>query len=261
MNLFVFDIETVPDVAGARRLHGLSQALDDAAVANALFARRRQQSGSDFLPLYLHRVVAISAALRSGDRFKVWSLGDEDSTEAELIARFFDGIDRFSPDLVSWNGAGFDLPVLHHRALLHGIAAPRYWESGDEDQSFRWNNYLSRFHQRHTDLMDVLAGYQPRAGAPLDQLAALCGFPGKLGMSGARVWDSYLAGGIADIRAYCETDVVNTYLLWLRYQLMRGRLDRAGYDAEIGRVRDTLEHTEGAHWKAFLQAWDDAAAR
>jgi hypothetical protein len=75
------------------------------------------------------------------------------------------------------------------------------------------------------------------------------------------VWDSYLAGRIADIRAYCETDVVNTYLLWLRYQLMRGRLDRTGYDAEIARVRDTLEHTDGAHWKAFLLAWADAAAR
>ena len=261
MNVFVFDIETVPDVAGARRIHALPDHLSDAAVASALFARRRQHTGSDFLPLYMHRVVAIAAVLRSGDRFKVWSLGDEDSAEAELIARFFDGIDRFSPDLVSWNGGGFDLPVLHHRALLHGISAPRYWESGDEDQVFRWNNYLSRFHQRHTDLMDVLAGYQPRAAAPLDHVATLCGFPGKLGMSGAGVWDAFRAGRIADIRAYCESDVVNTFLLWLRYQLMRGRVDRTGYDAEIARVRATLEHSDGAHWRAFLEAWDDGASR
>lgn len=261
VNVFVFDIETVPDVAGARRVHALPQSLSDAGVANALFARRRQQTGSDFLALHLHRVVAISAVLRSGNRFKVWSLGEEGSGEADLIARFFDGIDRFSPDLVSWNGGGFDLPVLHHRALVHGIAAPRYWESGEEDQAFRWNNYLSRFHQRHTDLMDVLAGYQPRASAPLDHVATLCGFPGKLGMSGAKVWDAFRAGQISDIRAYCETDVVNTFLLWLRYQLMRGRLDRTGYDAEIARVRETLEHSQAGHWKAFLQAWDDGAPR
>jgi len=259
VNVLVFDIETVPDVSGARRILGLSTRLDDAAVAEALFARRRQQVGHDFLPLHMHRVVAISAVLRQADRFAVWSLGEESSGEAELITRFFDGIERYTPDLVSWNGGGFDLPVLHHRALVHGISAPRYWESGDEDQAFRWNNYLSRFHQRHTDLMDVLAGYQPRAAAPLDHVATLCGFPGKLGMSGARVWDSFLAGRIGEIRAYCETDVVNTFLLWLRYQLLRGRLDRTGYDAETGRVRAALAGHAGAHWRAFLEAWDDVA--
>jgi predicted PolB exonuclease-like 3'-5' exonuclease len=191
---------------------------------------------------------------------KVWSLGEEASPEEELIKRFFDGIDRFTPDLVSWNGGGFDLPVLHHRALIHGITAPRYWESGDEDQSFRWNNYLSRFHPRHTDLMDVLAGYQPRAGAPLDQMAALCGFPGKLGMSGARVWDSYCEGRLAEIRAYCETDAMNTYLLWLRYQLLRGRLDETGYGNEIQRVRDVLGQEPGDHWRVFMEAWNGSSS-
>lgn len=257
MNIFVFDIETVPDAAGARRVYGLPAHLDDASVAEVAFAKRRQRTGGDFLPHYLHRVVAIAAVLRSGDRFKVWSLGDETADEAELIRRFFGGIDRFSPDLVSWNGGGFDLPVLHHRALLHGIPAPRYWETGDEDQSFRWNNYLSRFHARHTDLMDVLAAYQPRAAAPLDHVASLCGFPGKLGMSGAHVWDRFLAGGLAEIRAYCETDVVNTFLLWLRFQLMRGRLDATGYESEIRRVRETLATTPGDHWPQFLAAWRD----
>lgn len=256
MNVFAFDIETVPDVAGARRLLGLSPAVADAGVAEALFAQRRHRTGHDFLALHLHRVVAISAVFRSGDRLRVWSLGEESSSERELIGRFFDGIDRFSPDLVSWNGGGFDLPVLHHRALIHGISAPRYFETGDEDSSFRWNNYLSRFHARHTDLMDVLAGYQPRAGAPLDQVAALCGFPGKMGMSGARVWDSFLAGRIAEIRAYCETDAMNTYLLWLRFQRLRGRFDDTGYEAEVERVRQILAAEPGDHWKAFLEAWN-----
>ncbi len=85
------------------------------------------------------------------------------STEKELIERFYDGIDRFTPNLVSWNG-GFDLPVLHYRALKHGVPGRRYWETGNEDTSFKWNNYLSRYHQRHLDLMDVLAMYN---GAPM----------------------------------------------------------------------------------------------
>lgn len=260
MHVFAFDIETVPDVDGARRLLGLSGTVSDRGVAEALFALRRHRTGHDFLALHLHRIVAISAVFRTGDRLKVWSLGEEASPEKELIKRFFDGIDRYTPDLVSWNGGGFDLPVLHHRALIHGISAPRYWESGDEDQSFRWNNYLSRFHSRHTDLMDVLAGYQPRAGAPLDQMAALCGFPGKLGMSGAKVWDSYRDGKLAEIRAYCETDAMNTYLLWLRYQLMRGRIDGTGYDAEIRRARDVLGQESGEHWRAFMEAWNGSSS-
>jgi predicted PolB exonuclease-like 3'-5' exonuclease len=257
MNVFVFDIETVPDVVGGRRVHSLPDSLPDKSVADAMFAIRRNKVGHDFLPLHLHRIVAISAVFRSADKFRVWSLGEEDSSEADLIRRFFDGLERFSPDLVSWNGGGFDLPVLHYRALLHGIASPRYWDTGDDDKSMRWNNYLSRFHQRHTDLMDVLAGFQARANAPLDQIATMCGFPGKLGMSGAHVWDAFLDGGIADIRAYCETDVVNTYLLWLRYQLIRGRIVQTVYDQEIAQVRSVLRDDAAPHWQAFLAAWSE----
>src|SRR6185312_2028315 len=139
---------------------GLVVAVAVLMKAKAMFALRRQDSGGEFLPLEQHRVVAISCVLRSADALKVWSLGDVSSPEAELIERFFDGIERFSPDLVSWNGAGFDLPVLNYRGLLAGVQAPRYWETGDGDQAFRYNNYLSRYHWRHVDLMDLLSGFQ-----------------------------------------------------------------------------------------------------
>lgn len=255
MNVFVFDIETVPDVAAGRRLYDL-QGLDDREVANVMFHKRRQETGDrEFLRLHLHRIVAISVVLRSAEQLRVWSLGDPDAPEEELLRRFFDGIERFTPNLVTWNGSGFDLPVIHYRALLHGIAAPRYWETGDEDTSFRWNNYLSRFHWRHIDLMDVLAGYQARAAAPLDELATMLGFPGKLGMSGARVWDSYLEGDLAGIRDYCETDALNTYLIYLRFELLRGRLSRSLYDDECQRLHDFLAQAGRPHFDEFLRAW------
>ena len=167
MHCFSFDIETVPDTEFGRTYFELGD-LEDEKVATAMTFKRLQASGSEFLPLHQHRVVAISVALRSDDSFKVWSLGDEEAGEAELVQRFFDGIERYTPDLVSWNGGGFDLPVLHYRALKHGVQAPRYWEHGDSDTSFRYNNYLSRYHWRHVDLMDVLSGFQPRARASLD---------------------------------------------------------------------------------------------
>ena len=92
------------------------------------------------------------------------------------------------PQLVSWNGGGFDLPVLHYRGLRHGVVAGKYWDMGDDDREFKYNNYISRYHLRHLDLMDLLAMYQPRANAPLDAMAKLCGFPGKLGMDGSQVY-------------------------------------------------------------------------
>ena len=255
MTCLVFDIETVPDVALGRRLYGL-EGLDDAAVAKAMFARQRADSGSDFLPHVQQRVVAIACVLRSREQLRVWSLGDLQSSEPELLTRFFDGIDKYSPDLVSWNGGGFDLPVLQYRSLKAGVQAPRYWETGDEDNAFRYNNYLSRFHWRHLDLMDVLAGFQARARASLADVAALLGFPGKLGFSGDQVWDTYLAGGLADVRRYCEADVLNTFLIYLRFQFLRGRLDRAELDAELERVRALLRASSEPHNREFLRAWE-----
>ncbi len=257
MHCFSFDIETVPDVEFGRQLLDMD-GISDEDVATAMTFKREQATGSDFLPLHQHRVVAISVALRTGDSFRVWSLGDESSDEAELVSRFFDGIDRYTPDLVSWNGSGFDLPVLHYRALRHGIRAPRYWETGDGDRDFKWNNYLSRYHWRHVDLMDVLANHNNRAFAKLDEIAVMLGFPGKLGMSGAKVWDKFLAGAIGEIRDYCETDVVNTWLVYLRFQYMRGHLDDADLEREFALVRTTLESIEKPHAEEFLAAWPSA---
>jgi predicted PolB exonuclease-like 3'-5' exonuclease len=254
MHCFSFDIETVPDVEFGRRLWDLGD-LSDEDVATAMFFKQLQKTGSDFLPLHQHRIVAISVALRTNDSFRVWSLGDAESDEAELVRRFFDGIERYTPDLVSWNGGGFDLPVLHYRALKHNIQAPRYWEIGDADREFRYNNYLSRFHWRHVDLMDVLSGFQPRARASLDQAAMLLDFPGKLGMSGDKVWDSYRSGGIQDIRNYCETDVINTWLVYLRFEHMRGHLDHTELQRELQLVRDTLTAMDAPHLHEFLAAW------
>ncbi len=254
MHVFAFDIETIPDVDFGKRMWDLGD-LSDENVAAAMTSMQQQKTGSDFLPLHQHRVVAISVALRTGDSFKLWSLGDKDSDEADLVRRFFGGIDRYSPDLVSWNGSGFDLPVLHYRAVRNNIQAPRYWETGDGDREFRFNNYLNRFHWRHIDLMEVLSGFQGRGRASLDQAAVLFGFPGKLGMSGDKVWQTWLDGGIDDIRNYCETDVLNTYLIYLRFEFMRGNLDEKDIEREYQLVRSALASMNQPHLNEFAAAW------
>ena len=257
--VLTFDIETIPDVAGVRLLHGLPAELSDTEVAEWAFQRQRARNGSDFMPHHLQRIVVISCALRSDEGFRVWSLAEPKTGEGEIIQRLFDGIEKFTPQLVSWNGGGFDLPVLHYRGLIHNAGAPRYWDMGEGDyrdsRDFKWNNYISRYHQRHLDLMDLLAMYQGRANAPLDELAKLCGLPGKLGMDGSAVWGAWQQGRADEIRDYCETDVVNTYLVFLRFQRMRGALSAAEQDAEVEVVRAALAALPHAHWSEFLAAW------
>ncbi|MDX2346642.1 MAG: 3'-5' exonuclease [Legionella sp.] len=256
MSILVFDIETVPDVASGRKLYDLD-GLSDADTAKALFALRKKKVGHTFLPHHLQRIVAISLVMHHDNTIKVWSLGDKDSDEAELIQRFFTGLEKHTPTLVSWNGSGFDLPVLHYRALLHNIQAPKYWEVGEQQQNFKYNNYLNRFHYRHLDLMDVLAGYQNRAFAPLDEMASMLGFPGKMGMSGAHVWDEYLAGNLSAIRDYCETDVLNTFCVYLKFERMRGKLTEARYTETIEQLCIMLEAEKKPHLTVFLQAITD----
>lgn len=252
MTVLVFDIETIPDIESGRKLHDL-EGLSDEDTAKALFALRRAKVGNDFLPHYMQKICAISLVISHGSQLKVWSLGDEDSDEKELITRFFAGIEKHTPTLVSWNGSGFDLPVLHYRSLLHGVSAPTYWETGENQQGFRWNNYLSRFHYRHIDLMDLIAGYQNRAFAPLDDISTMLGFPGKMGMSGSKVWEQYSLGHIKSIRDYCETDVLNTYCVYLRFELIRGITTMDEYVSSIERLKTYLStEKEKQHLQEFL---------
>jgi len=266
--VLVFDIETIPDVAGLRRLDGLPASLSDTEVAEKAIADRLAKTGSEFLPLYLQKIIAISCVIRRTTKeglpqIKVGSLGTPQDDEKVLVQAFFDLIEKYTPQLVSWNGSGFDLPVLHYRALANHIQAPRYWEMGESQENdsrdFKWNNYISRYHMRHLDMMDLLAKFNGRANAPLDGLAKLCGFPGKMGMDGSQVWPAYQDGKIDEIRAYCETDVVNTYLMYCRFQLMRGGFSLAEYQEEIAFVKAYLEtqskEPNGAQWQEYLQGF------
>ncbi len=255
MNVLTFDIETIPDIEAGRRLYDLGDINDEDVVRAMIAVRRTPTNTGEFLPHHLQRVVAISVALRSRDTFKVWTLGDINSNEEEIITRFFEGVERYTPILVSWNGGGFDLPVLHYRSLIYGVVAPRYWDTGDNDRDFKWNNYLNRFHWRHTDLMDVLSGYQLRAAAKLDEMAVLLNLPGKQGMSGGAVWDAYLDGKLEDIRNYCESDVLNTYLIYLRWQLSRGSLSQKTWQKECKTVREHLKESGKPHLEQFLELW------
>ncbi|MCH9758813.1 MAG: 3'-5' exonuclease [Proteobacteria bacterium] len=252
--ILAFDIETIPDTVGLRRLHDVPAELEDSELVDIVQRRLRQEKNNDFFPHHLQRVATISCVLRqfnpqaaATENFKIFSLPHRDQhSEAEAIFTFFRLIDKYQPRLVSWNGGGFDLPVLHYRALVHRQQAATYWRN---DGDFKWNTYTARFHERHIDLMDVLSMYQPRAFASLNDFALLCGLPGKIGIGGDRVWQAWQEGEIDAIRTYCENDALLTYLLYLRYEHFRGNLDET---AECEFVRQQLQ---GERWQEFVEGW------
>ena len=263
--ILVFDIETITDIESIRLLNSLPETLSDKEVAEFAAQQRRAKTGNDFMPHHLQKIVAISCCLRwnhqNQERVHVATLGSPESSEVEIVAEFFRLIDKYIPQLVSWNGSGFDLPVLHYRALMYGIQAQQYWEMGEgnllNSRDFKYNNYLNRYHMRHCDLMDLLAMYTGRANAPLDEISKMCGFVGKMGMDGSQVFGAYCEGKIGEIRDYCETDVVNTYLVYQRFRLMSGQQSHEEYDREIALMRQYLTNlaTDKPHWREFVDAW------
>ncbi|WP_048438825.1 3'-5' exonuclease [Caenimonas sp. SL110] len=256
--VLAFDIESIPDISGLRQLRGEPPDATDSDVYARWLAERKERGQSDFTPLHLQRVLVISCVFRNADGLKVHSFVDrDDASEGKVIQTFFNTLEKHVPQLVSWNGGGFDLPVLHYRGLRHGVVADKYWDMGEDDRDYKWNNYISRYHMRHLDLMDLLALYQPKNNAPLDAMAKLCGFPGKLGMDGSQVYPAYLEGKLDEIRRYCETDVMNTYLLYCRFQKMRGGLTETEYGQEIELVKSALGNLAATelHWQEYLAAW------
>lgn len=207
----VFDLETVPCTETLARLHSREFLTDDEAV---------EALGDKFPKLPLHKVAVLAAlvAERVDGVWRVKSLGAPhigERPEIDLISAFAARVDTLRPTLVTFNGNGFDLPVLRYRAMVNGIAA-----SGLTSRP-----YFKRYDQAHVDLCDELASFQSNAKASLDGLCKMMGLPGKPdGIDGSKVWEHVRAGRIQECADYGETDVVNTYRVWLRYELFRGAI-------------------------------------
>lgn len=209
-HVIVFDLETVPDLEAVSRINGFSEHDDE--VAEGLV-------GNKFPKLPIHKIACIGAVIAEhlDDHWAVRSLGAphmEERSEADLISAFSARLQALRPTLVSFNGQGFDLPVLRYRAMANSIPAP----------GLHARQYFKRYDESAVDLCDVLASYGP-SKVKLDELCRVLGLAGKPdGVDGGDVAAFVKVGRIAEVAAYCETDVVNTYRVWLRYELFRGAL-------------------------------------
>ena len=191
----------------------------------------KEKTGSEFLPVCFHRVVSISAVIADGfGRFlRVSTLDGEN--ERDKIAKFLAFIEDFNPRLVSFNGRGFDLPMIMARAMCYDLSAAAYFETNDRDNNkSKWENYRSRYDGRfHLDLLDHISDFGAVRGLKLDHICASMGLPGKYDVHGDQVLQLYYTGEQAKIDEYCRSDVLNTYWLFLKYELLRGKITKDDY--------------------------------
>ncbi len=235
--VIVWDLETVPDLRGYAAANGLIGKSDHEV---------REALGNKF-PKHLYHSIACIGALvahRDGDHWQLDALGAPhvgERTEKQLITAFVDRIAELRPQLVTFNGNSFDLPVLRYRAMINEVSAP----------GLSARPYFNRYTEDALDLCDVLSSFTLHK-ASLNELSRIMGMPGKPDdIDGSEVERYFLEGQIKKIADYCETDITNTYRVWLRYEMFVGRLSETGFAAS---EQDLAEFLEAQADKRQLQA-------
>ena len=238
----IWDLETVVDCDAFKRMQGQLDLSDEDA---------RNLHGDKFAKLPLHKIVCIGAlvAHRDDKSWKVIALGAPHTaqrSEREIIEAFVGRISDLRPQLVSFNGHGFDLPVLRYRTMLHSLSAP----------ALNCRPYFNRYSEDCLDLCDALSSFDARSKMSLDGLCRVLGIAGKpVGIDGSKVSEYVAEGRIQEVADYCETDVANTYLLFLRYELFRGKIDVAQHNASVSALSDhiRMKHAGRNHLASFLE--------
>jgi 3'-5' exonuclease len=262
MHYLIVDIETRVDKELVKKIYDPEDALTLDQAYDAARDKLLQRNGSDFFPIPFHIPIAI-ASLQAADDYRILSLGcvgADRFSEPELVCRFWQMFENCRT-LVTFNGRGFDLPVLETRAMKHCLPLPRYFGTG-HPANYRGSRYADAL---HLDLCDYLSNFGAvyRRGS-LDVLAKLIGLPGKYSIAGEDVEYLFRQGRQKEINQYCVTDVLQTYLLFLRVELLRGKMDGPRYRTIVAAARDDLQQRAAAagaenFLSEFLQRWPQEA--
>jgi predicted PolB exonuclease-like 3'-5' exonuclease len=232
--VIAWDLETIPDLPTAARMLGLGAAAE---------AEVRQALGEGFPKHPLHKIVCIGAlvASRQPEGWRVDALGAPhvgERPEGELIKAFAERVGQLRPQLITWNGHSFDLPVLRYRAMVNRVAA----------EGLQVRQYFHRYTEDALDLCDVLGSYVPGGKVKLDEVSKILGLTGKPdGIDGSRVEEMVQAGQIEEVARYCETDVFNTYRVWLVYELFRGTITAEQLSWSEGQIREFVANRKTAN--------------
>ncbi|WP_300702229.1 3'-5' exonuclease [uncultured Campylobacter sp.] len=229
----VFDCESIIDVELVRKLYGFDG--DDYEVSKQMLKAYKDENDTEFLPLPFHKIVSICATLCDSfaSFIKVDKISGDD--EKTLISNFFKIIEDYEPRLVSFNGKNYDMPLLVLRALKYNIKASAYLSQED-----KWNNYKTRYSEiKHCDLLESLGAFSLK-GLKLDTICSMANLPGKYDVNGSDVLSLYYENQLEKIHEYCESDTLNTYMLFLKYELIKGNLNDGDYKHYLGLMSEYL---------------------
>lgn len=236
----VFDCESIVDADLVRKIYGFEG--DDAQVSQMAMEEQVSRTNSAFLPVVFHRIVAISAVVADeyGKFMRVSTMEGRD--EREILTKFIDFLNKNNPRLVSFNGRGFDLPAIMVRAMRYNLSAPAYYEVENRElNKSKWDNYRYRNSDRfHIDLLDQISDFKAVGGLKLDTLCASMNLPGKYDVCGDQVMSLYYDGRLDKINEYCESDVLNTYWLFLKFELLRANIGINDYANNISAMGEFL---------------------
>ncbi len=239
----IFDCETIPDIELISQTFETSAEGELETIQEAL-AQYEEQKGTTFLPLPYHKLVALSAVIADefGRFIKVGDFGEGSDEEESIIRHFFSFIEDKNPRLVSFNGRGFDMPMLLIRAMKYNIIFPAWFDQSNPMlNKTKWENYRQRYAEHfHLDLLDSIGSFGAVRNLKLDTLCTMAGIPGKYDVSGDQVLKLYYDDKLPLIKEYCQSDVLNTYWLYLKYELLRGDLAIDDYYSFLQTMRDKL---------------------
>lgn len=264
--VLVFDIETAPDVAAAKRIYPDMADLSDSDAISALTALRIQETGKSFMRLPYQKIVCISFLYIKNGVISLRSLSAEQLSEKDILQTFFRAFSDLNtlPQLVSWNGSGFDIPVVLYRAMLYELSAPLLFEEGDNIQKMRFDNYVNRYQNRHLDLMDRFSQFGASPRQSMDVVASLYGLPGKTKVDGSMVTELVANNDWQTLTIYCESDVFNTWLIYLRWLRLTGKLSFEGFNFWQNESKSYLQNfqidtSETLRHQEFLTQWQLSA--
>ncbi len=264
--LFVFDIETVPDTDILKNLTG--------SITQDLFEKRKElenyhievSGGNPFPRQPFHRVISVSILIADivksnnyeyYEIIKLGTISSLDNAESDIISKFFDCLFKYTPRIVSYNGRTFDIPVMKYRAMKYGISIEKLFKAGD-----KWNNYTQRYSLYwHCDLLEALSDFGASARCKMNEVCSILGIPGKIGIDGSKVTELYDQNLLKTIDDYCETDVLNTYLIYLNYALLSGLTNKENF---INMNQDIIKYLKQKNFSysyEFLDQWKNVDIR
>ena len=230
MSEIVIDIETIPDLEYGRE-HLNLDGLSDEDIIRAMTFRFLQQTGSEFPPLNMHKIITISLLMVSSEITAIKTFSIKEQTEEQILKSLHKELNKDASKLISWNGLIFDIPVILFRSMLYELASSE----------------LLLCSSKHLDLKNEISFGQTDKIQGLGTVSKQVGSSGKPIDSGKMVWDMYEDKAFNEITEYCESDVINTYLIYLSHQLLNREIDISQKQEHFDKLNACLQEHNPNH--------------